>query len=89
MGYQIEGAIVKDQGITFAIVIVKDETIQNTSKSKEAMDAYRHIFPDMPIILLGRDSQGKSTYCGPKDMVNFLANVDPNRIPWRRYIITD
>ena len=89
MSYQIEGAVVKEQGVRFAIVVVKDDIIQDISKSQEAITAYRHVFPGMPIILLGRDSQGKSTYCGPEDIVNFLAEVDPERIPWRRYVITD
>lgn len=88
MSYQIEGAIVNDQGIKCAIVVVKDDIIQDASKSQEAIDAYRHIFPDMPIILLGRDSQGKSSYCGPEDIVKVLAELDPNRIPWSRFIIT-
>jgi len=89
MSYQIEGAIVKEQGITFAIVVVKHTIIQSSSENQEAINAYRHIFPGMPIILMGQDSQGKSTYYGPEDIVNFLAKVDPHRIPWRRYIITD
>ncbi len=87
MSYQIEGAIVKEQDVTFAIVVVKHNT-QDNSENQKAIKAYRHIFPDMPIILLGRDSQGESTYYGPKELVSFLVKVDPHRIPWRRYIIS-
>ncbi|WP_407310674.1 hypothetical protein [Desulfosporosinus sp. SB140] len=89
MSYQIEGAIVNDQGVKYAIVVVKHDVVQQINKNEEALAAYRHIFPDMPIILLGKDWQGNSTYYGPKDIVNFLSTVDPQRIPWRRYIITD
>ena len=89
MSYQIEGAVVKEQGVKFAIVAVKHNVAQDSSENQEAVNAYRHIFPDMPIILLGRDSQGKSAYYGAEELVNFLVNVDPQRIPWRQYIITD
>lgn len=88
MSYQIEGAIVKEQDITFAIVVVKPHIIQSRSETKEARNAYSHVFPDMPIILMGKDSQGKATYNGQKEIVRFLAQTDPRRIPWRRYIIT-
>jgi len=87
MSYQIEGAIVKEQGTTFAIVVVKHDIIQ-TNENKEAVNAYRNVFPGMPIILMGKDSLGKSAYYGPKEIVSFLSKVDPHRIPWRRYIIT-
>jgi hypothetical protein len=89
LSYEIEGAVVKEQGITFAIVVVKDDIIPNAAKSKKAVSVYSKIFPDMPIILLGRDSQGKSTYYGQENIASFLAGLDPNVIPWRRYIITD
>lgn len=89
MSYQIEGAIVNDQGVKYAIVVVKHDVVQHIGENEEAINAYRHIFPGMPIILLGKDWQGKSTYYGPKEIVNFLATVDPNRIPWRRYIISN
>jgi len=89
VSYQIDGAVVKELGITFAIVVVKPHIIQSTTETQEARNAYRHIFPDMPIILMGEDSQGKPAYYGRKDIVNFLAKTDPSRIPWRRYIIAD
>ncbi|GAB6153558.1 hypothetical protein JCM17380_23080 [Desulfosporosinus burensis] len=88
MSYQIEGAIVKEQDITFAIVVVKPHIIQSNSEIQEARNAYSHVFPGMPIILMGKDSQGNATYNGKKEIVNFLAQIDPGRIPWRRYIIT-
>ncbi|MDP4159420.1 MAG: hypothetical protein Q8911_06590, partial [Bacillota bacterium] len=68
---------------------VNHDVARNTVENIKALDAYKHLFPDMPIILLGRDYKGKSTYCGQEDIANFLANIDPNCIPWRRFIITD
>lgn len=88
MSYQIQGAIVKGKDITFAIVIVKPPVIQSRSEIQDARNAYRHVFPGMPIVLIGKDSQGKTVYNGRKDIVSFLVKVDPRKIPWRRYIIT-
>ncbi|MCB8818715.1 MULTISPECIES: hypothetical protein [Desulfosporosinus] len=88
MSYQIDGAVVKEQDITFAIVVVKPHIIKSSVETQAARDAYRHIFPGMPIILMGENAEGKPAYYGRKDIVKFLAKVDPHRIPWKRYIIT-
>ncbi|WP_088226747.1 hypothetical protein [Desulfosporosinus sp. FKB] len=89
MSYQITGSVVNDQGVKYAIVLVDHDVVQNISQNEEAINAYRHLFPGMPIILLGRDWQGKSTYYGQKDIVDYISQIDPQRIPWRRYVIAD
>lgn len=81
----IEGAIIKEQGVTFAIVIVKRHIINNGLECDEARDAFRRYFPGMPIILMAQDHNGRPTYQGRRDIVAFLANVDPSRITWKQY----
>ncbi|KGK91565.1 hypothetical protein DP73_03040 [Desulfosporosinus sp. HMP52] len=87
MSYQIEGAVIKEQGVSFAIVMVKHDVVENITENQAALDAYSYVFEGMPIILMGHDSQGKSNYYGSEDIVYLLAKVDPHSIPWRRYII--
>ena len=84
---QIDGAVVEEQGITFAIVIVKSHVIQSTSTANEAQDSFEPIFPGMPIILMAQNPRGVPTYYGRRDIVDFLANIDPGRIPWKRYTV--
>jgi len=88
MSYQIDGAVIKEQGITFAIAVVKRHVIQNSSEAQSTQNGYRSVFPGVPIILMAQDSQGTPTYYGRTDIVNFLANIDPNRIPWKRYTVS-
>lgn len=87
LGMQIEGAVIKEQGVTFAIVVVKPHVIQNTITADEMRRSLTPIFPSIPIILMAQDSRGIPTYQGRKDIVNFLANINPSRIPWKRYTI--
>ncbi|SDH37707.1 hypothetical protein [Desulfosporosinus hippei] len=87
MSYQIEGAIVKVKDDTLAIVTVKPQVFQSTSELQKAMNAYRHVFPGMPIVLMSQDPQGKPTWYGRKNIVSLLAKVNLRSIPWRRYII--
>jgi len=84
---QFNAALIKEQGITFAIVVVKSYIIQNPSKAEESRVSFSALFPNMPIILMAQDSRRVPTYRGRRDIVKFLANIDLTRIPWRKYTI--
>ncbi len=81
---QIEGAIIKEQGQTFAIVVVKSHVL-NSSDRDEVASSFSRYFPGMPIILMAQDSRGTPTYYGRTDIVRFLKNVHLSRIPWKKY----
>ena len=80
-----EGALLKEQGVTFAIVAVKPHVVSNSSQASEARSSFSRFFPGVPIILMGQDSSGRATYQGRTDIVRFLSHVSPTRIPWKRY----
>lgn len=84
---QFEGAVIKEQGVTFAIVVVKKWVVDSMHESEKAMHAYSPYFPGLPLVLMGQDSRGVPKYRGRRDIVNFLANVHPSRIPWKRYTV--
>lgn len=77
-------ALVKEQGVTFAVVIVKPYVL--TSPDKESVrSSYAQHFPlGIPIILMAQNSRGIPTYSGRKDIVNFLSRIDFRRLPWKR-----
>lgn len=79
-----DGALIKEQGITFAIAVVKPHVL--TSPKKEYIrQSFIRYFGNIPIILMAQNSKGIPTYDGRKDIVRFLANVHPSRIPWKHY----
>ena len=82
MGF--DGAIIKEQGVTFAIAVVKPSVL--TSPSREKIRAsFVPFFGNIPIILMAQNSRGIPTYNGRRDIVHFLANINPARIPWRHF----
>lgn len=82
---QFEGSIIKEQGVTFGIIIVKPYVL-NSQSEKEKMTAFGHrVFGIMPIILMAQNSRGIPTYYGRRDIVDFLASLHPSQIPWKRY----
>ncbi|MBL7723061.1 MAG: hypothetical protein JNK27_02885 [Chitinophagaceae bacterium] len=84
---QFEGAVIKEQGVTFAIVIVKPHVLNNSIQAQNARSSFSGIFPGVPIILMAQDSSGRATYQGRPDIVRFLTHVSPSRIPWKRYTL--
>jgi hypothetical protein len=84
---QFDGAVVKEQNVTFAIVVVKPHVLNNTFESENAVTSFSSVFLHMPIILMAQNSRGVPTYRGRQDIVKFLANVHPSRIPWKKYTL--
>jgi hypothetical protein len=82
---QFEGAVIKEQGVTFAIVIVKPYVLNNSTEAQSARSSFSNFFPGLPIILMAQDSSGQPTYLGRPDIVRFLSHISPTRIPWKRY----
>lgn len=83
---QITGSVITEQGVTFSIIIVKPHVLNSKTESDNFRNAISTMFPS-PIILMAQDSRGVPTYQGRKDIVKFLANIDPRRIPWKTYTI--
>ncbi len=84
---RIQGALIEEQGVKFATIVVKKHVIDSKTKSEEFIINSQPIFPGIPIILMAQDSRGVPTYFGRKDIVNFMANVPIEAIPWREYNI--
>jgi len=84
---QFQGSIITEQGITFAIISVKQHIVNNKSESEKIILAFTPIFPNIPIILMAFDSIGRATYFGRKDIVNFLVGVPIQNIPWKEYTV--
>ncbi len=82
---QFEGALIKEQGVTFAIVVVKSYVLNNSNQVNDARSSFSRYFPSVPIILMAQDSSGRPTYHGRTDIVNFLSRISPSQIPWKRY----
>ncbi|MEZ4721946.1 MAG: hypothetical protein R2813_08740 [Flavobacteriales bacterium] len=85
---QFDGALITEQGITFAIVIVKPQVLNSYLECEKVRSGFSPVFPNVPIILMAQDSKGIPEYQGRKDIVNFLANISASQIPWERYTIT-
>jgi hypothetical protein len=84
---RVQGAVVREQGQTFAIVIVKPNMVQDRAAATDAIRNFTPVF-GVPVVLMSQDSRGRPTYYGRDDIARFLASVPLRAIPWREYTIS-
>lgn len=82
---KIQGAVVKEQGQVFAIIIVKQSALSSDYNAQEVARSFAPLFPGMPIVLMAQDTRGVPTYWGRQDIVNFLVSIHISQIPWKEY----
>ncbi len=80
---KFQGALIKEQGITFGIAIVKPSALRSSERD-DLRRTYSQIF-GAPTVLMAQDSRGIPEYYGRPDIVNFLSNISISRIPWQEY----
>jgi hypothetical protein len=83
---RVQGAVIREQGQTFAVVVVKPHVVQNRSEAANAISGFTPVF-GVPVVLMAQDSRGRPTYYGRPDIARFMSSVPMHRIPWREYMI--
>lgn len=73
-------AFVKEQGVHFSVVLVKDSAIQNRSTADDLISDFTFRL-GQPVVLLG---ERRHRLYGRHDIVRFLQNVHPSQLPWRK-----
>ncbi|MBR2214636.1 MAG: hypothetical protein IJ849_02620 [Selenomonadaceae bacterium] len=84
---KIHGAVIIEQGVTFAIIAVKQSVTRYTTRLVQTRQELSYFFPNMPIILMSQDNSGTPHYYGRKDIVDFLKTIRLEQIPWKVYTI--
>lgn len=83
---QLTGAVIREQGVTFAIIAVKPYLIQNSNEAQKTISGLVPVF-GVPVVLMAQDGWGAPTYYGRKDIAEFMSHVPIEAIPRRQYTI--
>lgn len=81
----IHAALVREQGVEFAVVVVKRSAFNNPTQRTQAQRQFSGLFPGVPLVLMAQDHRGMPSYCGRQDLVRFLSGVRMEAIPWREH----
>lgn len=82
----MQGAVIREQGQTFAVVIVKAQVVPNRAEAANAIQSFTPVF-GVPVVLMAQDGRGRSMFYGRQDIARFLSGVPLSAIPWREYTI--
>lgn len=78
-------ALVREQGVNFAVVVVKSSVIHGSRAHKDDLVQTFTVEFGMPTVLMAQDSRGRATYYGRDDLVRFLSNIYVEQLPWREF----
>lgn len=84
---EINAAVVRNDEFTFVVIIVRREVLENSFSIRQAREIFKKYFPLYPIVLMAQDARYNAIYDGPEDIVENLADLDPQRLPWQKYTI--
>ena len=76
-----KGAVIREQGQTFAVVVIQRHIIDNRSTAADAIATFQPVFAGMPVVLMAQDGSGRPTYFGRQDIARFLAGEPMRAIP--------
>jgi hypothetical protein len=85
---RFDGAVIREQGVTFAIVVVKSHVVQDRFQASQAISDFQPYFPGLPIVLVALDYRGVPTYFGRSDIARYMASVPMSDIPWKTYTVS-
>lgn len=86
---RFQGAVIEEQGVTFAIVIVKAHILNNHTEANRLITSFqRDVFDLIPVVLMAQDFQGTPTYYGRRDITNFLSKIPLHSIPGQEYTLS-
>jgi len=84
---KFQGAVIKEQQVTFALVVVKKHVLDSQTEANKTIQMFQPVFPGMSVVLMAQDYNGNASYYGRKDISQFMANVSLSRIPWKEYTL--
>ncbi|MBI5668256.1 MAG: hypothetical protein HZC41_09640 [Chloroflexi bacterium] len=85
---QFQGAVIKEQGVTFAIVIVKSHILNDQAEADQLIGTFQQlVFGGIPVVLMAQNSRGTPTYYGRPDIADFMSRVPLQVIPWKQYSV--
>ena len=85
---ELTGAVIVEQNVTFAVVIVKRSFLNDKNAADSFMEELKAPFGGIPVVLMSQDDKGTPSYYGRPDIVQFMAGVPLENIPWKKYALS-
>ena len=84
---ELTGAVIIEQNVKFAVVLVKNSTLDDKEFADNLIKTLEPSFGDIPVVLMVQDEKGTPSYYGRPDIAEFLSKVPLENIPWKKYAL--
>lgn len=86
---RITGAVIKEQGVTFGVVLMRRTAFANVTSRRQfhATAQGLPMFRGIPLVVAAQDHRGRTTYWGRHDLVRFLGSLLVEQLPWKEYTL--
>jgi hypothetical protein len=85
---QVDAALIREQGVNFAVVAVRPGVLSQPSQRESVRDSMSAVLAGIPVVVMEPGYSGRPQYHGRPDLVQPLANVYVEQLPWATYSIT-
>lgn len=80
-----EAALVREQNVNFAVVVVKDHVIDNQTESSKMISLMARTMRCPLVVLMGETN--RRLRGNRQDVVRFVANLHPSQLPWKKWTV--
>lgn len=84
---KVQAALIREQGVNFAVVVVKRHVLTATDQRETLRGQISQVFGAVPTVVMAQDAKGVAMYNGRRDLVSWLSNVYVESLPWKEYTL--
>ena len=83
----VQAAAISLQNREFVVALVPLHLVQSAGEADMAIDDLQPRFGGAPVVLMAQKDDGTPTYYGDSQLVEMLADVPIDKMPWKEYPI--
>ena len=84
-GQEIQAAAISLQGVPMVVVLVSLQLVESPGEASLVIGDLGAHFGGAPVVLMGQRADGSPCYYGDPELVDLLAGVPIEKMPWRAY----
>lgn len=84
---KVQAAAIALRGHQFVVVVSQMKLVASPGEADMAIDDLRPYFGGVPVVLLAQQDDGSPSYYGDSQLVELLAGIPIDKMPWKEYAV--
>ena len=82
-----QAAAISLRGHRFAVVVIPMTLVTSPGEANMAIEDLQPYFGGVPVVLMAQKDDGSPSYYGVDQLVELLADIPIEKMPWKEYSI--